>query len=100
MVSNNSASASRAEGKSKQTRGVVIMPGLGNSKNDYKALAELLTEEGLTAEIASVNRIDWLRNAAGVVDINYWKGTLNPQPTVNWYVCKLEMSLNCIRLAS
>ena len=61
------------------------MPGLGNSKNDYKALAELLTKEGLVVEIAGVNRVDWLRNAAGVVDINYWKGTLNPQPTVNWY---------------
>lgn len=61
------------------------MPGLGNSKNDYKALAELLAQEGLVVEIAGVNRVDWLRNAAGVVDINYWKGTLNPQPTVNWY---------------
>ena len=71
--------------RGKQKRAVVIMPGLGNAKNDYKALAELLMTEGLTAEIASVNRIDWLRNAAGVVDINYWKGTLNPQPTVNWY---------------
>lgn len=68
----------------KKNRGVVIMPGLGNSKIDYKALAELLTNEGLVVEIAGVNRIDWLRNAAGVVDINYWKGTLNPQPTVNW----------------
>ena len=68
------------------------MPGLGNSKNDYKALAELLTKEGLTAEIASVNRIDWLRNAAGVVDINYWKGTLNPQPTVNWYLSRNKLS--------
>jgi len=37
------------------------MPGLGNSKNDYKALAELLTKEELTTEIASVNRVDWLR---------------------------------------
>ena len=62
------------------------MPGLGNSKNDYKALADLLTKEGLTVVIAGVNRVDWLRNAAGVVDINYWKGTLNPKPTVNWYV--------------
>jgi len=25
-----------------------------------------------------------LRNAAGVVDSNYWKGTLNPRPVVDW----------------
>ena len=88
VFSSSKSSTSTADStaqKSKQKRAVVIMPGLGNAKNDYKALAELLTKEGLTAEIASVNRIDWLRNAAGVVDINYWKGTLNPQPTVNWY---------------
>jgi len=81
----STSTASSTAQRSKQKRAVVIMPGLGNAKNDYKALAELLTKEGLTTEIASVNRIDWLRNAAGVVDINYWKGTLNPQPTVNWY---------------
>ena len=79
-----SANGADSNAVQQKSRGVVIMPGLGNSKNDYKALAELLTEEGLVVEIAGVNRVDWLRNAAGVVDINYWKGTLNPQPTVNW----------------
>ena len=62
------------------------MPGLGNSKGDYKDLADLLRKEGFTTDIAAVNRIDWLRNAAGVVDLNYWRGTLNPRPTVNWSV--------------
>lgn len=31
-----------------------------------------------------VTRLCRLRNAAGVVDINYWKGTLNPRPVVDW----------------
>ena len=81
----SSAKGVDKEGTKQHKRGLVIMPGLGNSKYDYKALAELLAQEGLVVEIAGVNRVDWLRNAAGVVDINYWKGTLNPQPTVNWY---------------
>jgi hypothetical protein len=95
VVSSSKSSTSNANStaqRGEQKRAVVIMPGLGNAKNDYKALAELLTKEGLTAEIASVNRIDWLRNAAGVVDINYWKGTLNPQPTVNWYLSRSKLS--------
>ena len=95
MYSSSKSSTSPANStaqRGKQKRAVVIMPGLGNAKNDYKALAELLMKEGLTAEIASVNRIDWLRNAAGVVDINYWKGTLNPQPTVNWYLSRSKLS--------
>lgn len=95
VLSSSKSSTSTANStaqRGKQKRAVVIMPGLGNAKNDYKALAELLTKEGLTAEIASVNRIDWLRNAAGVVDINYWKGTLNPQPTVNWYLSRSKLS--------
>ena len=47
-------------------------------------MAELLEEQGLAVTIAAVNRIDWLRNAAGVVDANYWRGTLNPRPTIDW----------------
>lgn len=85
------------EATKQHNRGVVIMPGLGNSQNDYKALAELLTQEGLVVEIAGVNRVDWLRNAAGVVDINYWKGTLNPQPTVNWYLKRIDDAVNSVK---
>ena len=58
--------------------------GLGNSRTDYAPMAELLEEQGLAVSIAAVNRVDWLRNAAGVVDPNYWRGTLNPRPTVDW----------------
>lgn len=63
---------------------VVILPGLGNATGDYDALKSDLEALQLTAKVANVARIDWARNAAGVVDINYWKGTLCPTPTVNW----------------
>lgn len=33
---------------------------------------------------ARVSRPDWLRNAAGLRYVNYWRGTLQPRPTVNW----------------
>ena len=35
-------------------------------------------------ETASVNRLDWARNAAGLTDVNWWRGTLSPRPTVDW----------------
>ena len=63
---------------------VVILPGLGNATGDYDALKADLEKLQLTARVANVARIDWARNAAGVVDMNYWKGTLCPTPTVNW----------------
>lgn len=66
-------------------KGVVVLPGLGNNKKDYDAIAADLEEQGLIVNVAEVTRIDWLRNAAGLVDINYWKGTLTPRPTVDWY---------------
>lgn len=115
-------------------RGVVILPGLGNSAADYAAIAAdlkvtravlrrtcvvlcamllvvapnslwniadinipfiinlrtrthfllPLQERGLAVEVARVSRPDWLRNAAGLTDISYWRGTLQPRPTVNW----------------
>ena len=63
---------------------VVILPGLGNASGDYGALVSDLAELGLTTRVAGVRRIDWARNAAGIVDKNYWAGTLSPTPTVNW----------------
>ena len=38
---------------------------------------------------ARVARWNWLRNAAGLADLNYWRGTLQPRPTVDWYVPSL-----------
>lgn len=39
--------------------------------------------------VAKVSRIDWLRNAAGLVDPNYWRGTLRPRPVLDWYFLEL-----------
>jgi hypothetical protein len=76
----------------------VILPGLGNSGADYDELvADLLQKAGEKGEEASlyvttvdVARIDWLRNAAGVLDGNYWRGTLQPRPFIDWYLNKLK----------
>ncbi len=62
----------------------MVLPGLGNNRQDYNAIAADLEDQGLLVSVASVTRIDWLRNAAGLADINYWKGTLQPRPTVDW----------------
>ena len=79
-------------------RGVVILPGLGNSKADYDDLVADLAqkssekgeEDSLYVTTVDVARIDWLRNAAGVLDANYWKGTLQPRPFIDWYLNKLK----------
>ena len=76
---------------------VVILPGLGNASGDYKQLEADFTAMGSITRVAQVRRIDWARNASGIVDPNYWAGTLSPTPTVNWcyfglkciYACKI-----------
>ena len=65
---------------------VVVCPGLGNAGTDYDAFAALLRARGHGATIADVRRVDWLRNAAGAATPAYWRGTLRPKPTVNWYL--------------
>lgn len=58
--------------------------GLGNNTGDYDELVASLAARGLTAVAAKVSRPDWLRNAAGLLDVAYWKGSLQPRPTLDW----------------
>jgi len=38
--------------------------------------------------------LDWLRNAAGLLDPNYWKGTLRPRPVLDWYLTRVDEAVN------
>ncbi|XP_050385200.1 uncharacterized protein LOC126801780 [Argentina anserina] len=67
-------------------RPAVVLPGLGNNTADYQKLEVTLRGYGVSTVVAKVARIDWLRNAAGLVDPNYWRGTLSPRPVLDWYV--------------
>lgn len=59
--------------------------GLGNNTGDYKGLTSTLRDKyGIPAVVARVSRLDWFRNAAGLLDANYWKGTLRPRPVLDW----------------
>ncbi|KAL0379969.1 UNVERIFIED_CONTAM: hypothetical protein Sangu_0061200 [Sesamum angustifolium] len=78
-------------------RPAVILPGLGNNTNDYQKLALVLKDYGVPTVIAKVSRIDWLRNAAGLLDSNYWRGTLRPRPVLDWYLKRVEEAVNDAR---
>ncbi|XP_020229250.1 uncharacterized protein LOC109810241 isoform X2 [Cajanus cajan] len=68
-------------------RPAVILPGLGNNTGDYQRLKQTLKEKyGVQTVVAKVSRLDWLRNAAGLVDPNYWRATLQPTPVLDWYL--------------
>ncbi|XP_060217862.1 uncharacterized protein LOC132645104 [Lycium barbarum] len=75
-------------------RPAVILPGLGNNSNDYEKLALILKEYGVPTAIAKVSRIDWLRNAAGLLDTNYWRGTLRPRPVLDWYLKRIDEAIS------
>lgn len=79
---------------------VVILPGLGNSSEDYNEFKAELETRGFCCSVAQVGRPDWLRNAAGVVDVNYWRGTLSPRPTVDWYLERIEAGIAEAKAAS
>jgi len=73
---------------------VIILPGLGNNASDYNKLASDLQQRGFQVHTAAVRRIDWARNAAGLLDTNYWKGTLQPRPTVDWYLDLISKAID------
>ncbi|CAN8255998.1 unnamed protein product [Cochlearia groenlandica] len=71
-------------------RPAVILPGLGNNSEDYKNLVSTLGEYNVPTVVASVSRPDWFRNAAGLVDPAYWRGTLRPRPVLDWYLKRID----------
>ncbi|KAI5647651.1 hypothetical protein M9H77_33656 [Catharanthus roseus] len=74
---------------SSTNRPAIILPGLGNNTKDYDRLALILKEYGVPTVVLKVSRIDWLRNAAGLIDPNYWRGALRPRPVLDWYFRKM-----------
>ncbi|XP_058086092.1 uncharacterized protein LOC131233410 isoform X2 [Magnolia sinica] len=77
----------------------VILPGLGNNSSDYVKMAESLKKEyGVPVLVAKVSRLDWLRNAAGLLDANYWKGTLRPRPVLDWYLERVDAAISEAKL--
>ncbi|PIN25163.1 hypothetical protein CDL12_02106 [Handroanthus impetiginosus] len=89
-----SDSISSPSSTSTTNRPAVILPGLGNNTNDYQKLALILKDYGVPTVIAKVSRIDWLRNAAGLLDANYWRGTLRPRPVLDWYFKRVEEAVD------
>lgn len=78
----------------RRLRPAVILPGLGNNSGDYGQLASTLRREyGVWSAVARVSRLDWLRNAAGLLDPDYWKGTLRPSPVLDWYLDRVRQAV-------
>ncbi|KAJ1399031.1 GPI inositol-deacylase PGAP1-like [Sesbania bispinosa] len=72
-------------------RPAVILPGLGNNSGDYNKLEQTLNSKyGVPTVVAKVSRLDWFRNAAGLLDTNYWRGTLQPRPVLDWYLKRVH----------
>uniref|UniRef100_A0A803NLC2 GPI inositol-deacylase n=1 Tax=Cannabis sativa TaxID=3483 RepID=A0A803NLC2_CANSA len=74
-------------------RPAVILPGLGNNSGDYHKLQVSLKQHGIPSVVAKVSRLDWFRNAAGLVDPNYWQGTLRPRPVLDWYLNRIDQAI-------
>ena len=83
------AAASSKPAAASSKPAVVVLPGLGNCTEDYDAFAAELESRGFSATVATVGRPDWLRNAAGLTQLAYWQGTLEPRPTVDWYLSRI-----------
>jgi hypothetical protein len=45
-------------------------------------------------------RYDWARNAAGLADGAYWRGTLAPRPTVDWYLERIAAAADAAAAAA
>ncbi|OIV96279.1 hypothetical protein TanjilG_05119 [Lupinus angustifolius] len=96
------SSSSSSSNNNNNYRPAVILPGLGNNSSDYKKLEETLKDKyGVTTVVTKVSRLDWLRNASGLLDSNYWRGTLKPTPILLWYLNRVHDAVEeAIQLSS
>ena len=99
-VARSRRASARAAASAASRPAIVVLPGLGNSTEDYDDFAAELESRGFHATVARVIRPDWLRNAAGLADINYWRGTLEPRPTVDWYLGRIADAVAEAKAAS
>ncbi len=65
--------------------GAAALEGAARSPRVDLTVSAALRFELCCMQCAAVTRPDWLRNAAGLRQIEYWTGTLEPRPTVDWY---------------
>ncbi|GLI69690.1 hypothetical protein VaNZ11_014378 [Volvox africanus] len=79
------------------SRGVLILPGLGNNAADYAPLAAQLEACGMAVEVAQVTRPDWSRNSEALTDPNWWRGTLKPRPAVDWYLTRVDAAMQRLK---
>ena len=99
-VARSRRASARAAASAAPRPAIVVLPGLGNCTEDYDDFAAELESRGFHATVARVIRPDWLRNAAGLTDINYWRGTLEPRPTVDWYLGRIADAVAEAKAAS
>lgn len=72
-------------------RVVFTFQGLGNNTGDYgKLQIDLQQDYNVPSVVAKVSRLDWFRNAAGLLDPDYWRGTLRPRPVLDWYLERVD----------
>ncbi|KAK6919827.1 GPI inositol-deacylase PGAP1-like [Dillenia turbinata] len=83
-----------SQSTSSNHRPALILPGLGNNTGDYEKLQLTLQKYGVPTVVAKVSRVDWLRNAAGLIDPNYWRGTLRPRPVLDWYFKRIDDAIH------
>eukprot|EP00899_Mesostigma_viride_P026950 jgi/Mesvir1/743/Mv17344-RA.1 len=86
-----------ASSKAGSSRPIIILPGLGNNTADYDKMVANLKDYGLSASSINVARVDWLRNALGLLDSAYWKGTLQPRPVLDWYLTRVHAAVGKAR---
>lgn len=78
---------------------VLILPGLGNSSNDYAILAEKLISRGHHVVVTvPVRRWQWALNAKGFFMLDYWRSRLKPNAVLDWYFDELDSAIHDVMM--
>ena len=72
---------------------IVLLPGYGCSKNDYKDIIKNCKKQNVNVDIVPISRLDWLRSLKCILNKNYWSYNLTPYNTFDWYLEKAKTTI-------
>ena len=72
---------------------LVLLPGYGCCKNDYRDFITNGERLGVSVDVVPIERWEWLKTTKAIFRSNYWKYECEPHEMFDWYLQKSKKTL-------
>ena len=72
---------------------LVLLPGYGCCKNDYRDFITNGEKLGISVDVIPIERWEWLKTTRALIGLNYWNYQCEPYEMFDWYLQKSKKTL-------